>query len=146
MLFAVGTFIHAAEATNIKFQSPSGTQYFSAKPAIYNSPLAELLALGSGTINFSVKVQFTVKTATGTSTSGAEFLGFSKGIIYPDHPNFPHSGTKISVTTDGWLILQRGKEIQMVPTSSITAITGTIPDQIEQVADGKPPEAPQTPH
>jgi len=124
--------IFAQEAPKENLQPPTRTQFFSGKTQRYASALEELLATGSGKVELQVKIPFTRPDEQGgTTTSWHDSFDYSKGVIAPNEPKAPHSGSKISVTADGWLIIQRGKQVQMIPVTSLKVVTGEIPNRIE---------------
>jgi len=120
---------------------PSGTQNFSDTRVVANpSPLAELLERGRGVIEFSYSVTYIAEEvdAKKDAEDGSKFVSverartsfpFESGRFRALDKSVEKSATRIFASSDGFLVIQRGHFIRMIPVASIKSIQGYIPDQ-----------------
>lgn len=117
----------AQEVSPEKIPSPAGSQHFSGKTKSYASPLAELIAMGTGHITFEPDMLLPYIDKDGKMVhTGTETISYTQGLLVVSLER--ESSVKISVTSDGWLVFQHGNEVQMIPVARIKKITGHLPE------------------
>lgn len=154
LVFAATAPIFAA-VTNVTPKSednspPKGTRFFSSvheeAPA---TPLAELLSCGTGTIEFINPVTFTVEEVDKDKVAddGSSYVTversrkafpFDAGRYRVVDKAVEQSATRIFTSSEGWLVIQRGHAVRLVPIANIKSISGWIPDQKAGDAAAKP--------
>lgn len=126
---------------SVNLSCPKGSHFFSEQseqpPA---TPLAELLRFGSGVVEFTSPVTFEVEEA---DKEKAAVDGSSYVTVRQARQSFPFiegryrlpekvvekSATRIFTSDDGWIVIQRGRYVSLIPLSAVKSVSGVVPDR-----------------